>query len=180
MKNVVLGDILTSAPGRDLAALAPAPALLPGESIERYQLMRQAILADVAPKSAIEWLLAVDIVELSWEIERYRLLRHRVLMQYREKAIEQSLCQIDLPGIPLEADGLARQQVRRNAWCWRIDEDAAREIESRLLAYGFDQHTISAESLAQARESYLLFQALLDAAQGRRMSLLREIRYHRA
>lgn len=180
MKNVVLGDILASAPGQDLAALAPAPALLPGESIERYQMVRQAILGDIAPTSAIEWLLAFDIVELSWEIERYRLLRQRVLMQHREKAIEQCLCQIDLPGTTLESNGFARQQVRRNASCWRNDEDAAHQVEARLLAHGFDQYTISAESLAQAREFFLLFQSLLDAAQSRRASLLREIKYHRA
>jgi hypothetical protein len=46
VKKVALGDILTSAPEQDLATLAPPPALLPGESIERYQLMRQAILSD--------------------------------------------------------------------------------------------------------------------------------------
>jgi len=68
--------------------------------------MRQAILADIAPKSAIEWLLAVDVVELSWEIERYSLLRHRILMQYREKANEQSLRRIDPIEIPSESDGV--------------------------------------------------------------------------
>ena len=73
-----------------------APTLLPGESIERYQLMRRALIADIAPNSAIEWLLAFDVIELSWEIERYRLLRHKILMQYREQAIEQCLCRIDL------------------------------------------------------------------------------------
>ena len=57
--------------------------MLPGESFESYQMMRRAILSDIASKSAIEWLLAVDVVELSWEIERYRLLRHKILMQQR-------------------------------------------------------------------------------------------------
>jgi hypothetical protein len=142
--------------------------------------MRQAILSDIAPKSAIEWLLAVDVIELSWEIERYRLLRHKVLMQYREPAIEQCLRRIDLLEISSESNGLAHQRVRRNAWCWRNDVGAAHEIESRLAAHGFDQSTISAESLAQAREFFFLFQTLLDAAQSRRMSLLREIKLQRA
>jgi len=178
VKNIALGDIVTLE--QDLAALAPPPALLPEESIERNQRMRQAILSDITPKSAIEWLLAIDIVELSWEIERYRLLRHKILTQYREQAIEQCLRRIDLLEIPSESDGLARRQIRRNAWCWRNDVGAAREIESRLAAYGFDQSTISAESLVQAREFFFLFQTLLDAAQSRRMSLLREIKLHRA
>ena len=180
MKNVALADILTPAPEQDLTALTPPPALLPGESIEHYQLMRQAILSDIAPKSAIEWLLAVDVVELSWEIERYRLLRHKVLMQYREQAIEQCLRRIDLLEISADSVGQAREQIRRNAWCWRHNLDAAHEIEARLASHGFDQSTISAESLAQARECYFLFQTLLDTAQSRRVSLLREIKLHRA
>jgi hypothetical protein len=180
VKNVALADILTPVLEQDLAALAPPPALLPRECIERYELMRQAILSDIAPKSAIEWLLAVDVVELSWDIERYRLLRHKVLKQYREQAIEQCLRQIDLPEISSKSDGLARQQIRRNAWCWRNDKGAAHEIESRLAAHGFDQSSISAESLAQAREFFFVFQTLLDTAQSRRMSLLREVKFHRA
>ena len=176
MKNVALADILTPALEQDLTALAPAPTLLPGESIERYQLMRQAILSDIAPKSAIEWLLAVDVIELSWEIERYRMLRHKVLMQYREQAIEKCLRRIDLLEISPESEGLARQQIRRNAWCWRNDVGSADEIESRLAAHGFDQSTISAESLTQAREFFFLFQSLLDTAQSRRMSVLRDIK----
>jgi hypothetical protein len=50
----------------------------------------------------------------------------------------------------------------------------------RLAAHGCDQSTISAESLAQAREFFFLFQTLLDAAQSPRMSLLREIKIQRA
>lgn len=180
MKNVALADTLTPALEQDLAALVPAPALLPGESIDRYQLMRQTILSDIAPKAAIEWLLAVDVVELSWEIERYRLLRHKVLMQCREQAVEQCLRRIDLLETSSESDGFAREQIRRNAWCWQHDKDATPEIESRLAAHGFDQSTISAESFAQAREFYFLFQSLLNAAQSRRMSLLREISCYRA
>jgi hypothetical protein len=76
VKNVVLGDILTPALEQDLTALAPPPTLLPGESIERYQLTRQAILTDIAPTSAIAWLLAVDVVDLFWGIERYPQLCH--------------------------------------------------------------------------------------------------------
>ncbi|UPJ51738.1 hypothetical protein IVB30_10520 [Bradyrhizobium sp. 200] len=104
------------------------------------------------------------------------MLRHKVLMQYREQAIEQSLRRIDLLEISPESDGLARQQIRRHAWCWRSDKGAADEIESRLAAHGFDQSTISAESLTQAREFFFLFQSLLDTAQSRRMSVLRDIK----
>src|SRR5207249_734152 len=80
----------------ELEVLAPSPLLLPGESREHYQALRQAIFADLAPRSAIEWLLAIDIAELSWEIQRYRCLRHQLLETQRQQAIAAALRRIDL------------------------------------------------------------------------------------
>ena len=40
----------------EFEVLAPPPLLLPGENLERYHALRQAIFADLAPRSAIEWL----------------------------------------------------------------------------------------------------------------------------
>ena len=40
----------------ELEALAPPPLLLPGESLDHYTTLQQAIFADLAPRSAIEWL----------------------------------------------------------------------------------------------------------------------------
>lgn len=159
----------------ELEALAPPPLLLPGESPQRYHLMREAILLELAPESAIEWLFAIDVVELSWEIQRYRLLRHKLLESYRQRAIEHSLRHIDLAGIPPELAEQASQHIRHNARIWRIDPGAATEIEARLLAYGFDQHSISVEVYLQAREVFLAFEALIASAHNRRMSLLRDI-----
>jgi hypothetical protein len=179
VRNVARADLGSVEPEQSLAALAPAPTLLPGESLEHYQLMRRALIADLAPNSAVEWLLTFDVIELSWEIERYRVLRQRILLQYREQAIEESLLRIDLlesahPG------SVGRRQIRHNARCWRTDAIAAREIETRLADQGIDQSTLDAECLAQAREIFLLFQALLDSAQSRRGGVLKEIKFHRS
>jgi hypothetical protein len=173
-------DLITRLSPEDLATLAPPPGLLPGESLERYHFMRQAIVSDIAPQSAIEWLLVIDIIELSWEIERYRLLRTNVLRNFRQQAIEQGLRRIDLAGSFPEDDPTANRHIHRNAVDWQIDPDAASEIETRLAAHGIDQQAINAENFVQAREHYLLFQALLDSAQGRRIALLREIKLLRA
>jgi hypothetical protein len=45
----------------EFEVLAPPPLLLPGESLEQYHLTRQAILSEIAPRSAIEWLLVIDV-----------------------------------------------------------------------------------------------------------------------
>ena len=159
----------------EFEALAPPPLLLPGESLEQYHVIRQAILPEIAPRSAIEWLLAIDVVELSWDIRRYRLLRHKVLENYRQRAVERTLSQIDTIGIPPPFEDDANFYVRLNALSWRVDPAAANEIDARLASYGFDPHSISAEVFAQAREMYLTFENLMITAQNRRVILLREI-----
>ncbi|WP_198293684.1 hypothetical protein [Bradyrhizobium sp. WSM2793] len=80
-------------------ALCPPPQLLPGENIDNYQTLQAVIFRDPDPQSAIEWLLAIDVVELSWEMQRHRVLRHRPLSTYRKKAGEMTLRRVDLAGI---------------------------------------------------------------------------------
>ncbi|BBO03834.1 MULTISPECIES: hypothetical protein [Bradyrhizobium] len=163
----------------ELEALAPPPLLLPGEQLEHYQALQQAIFADLAPRSAIEWLLAIDIAELSWDIQRYRMLRHKLLETYRQTAVEAALRRIDMVGIDPEFEAEAETYTLQNALSWRCDPVAASEIEARLAAYGFDQRAITTEVYVQAREVLVLFEGLLNAAQTKRMLLLREIRNQR-
>jgi len=163
----------------EFAALAPPPLLLPGEQLDHYHALRQAIFADLAPRSAIEWLLAIDIAELSWEIQRYRMLRHKLLETYRQKAIETALCHIDMVEIDPDFEEQAEYYTQQNALSWRIDPIAATEIEARLAAYGLDQDAITTEVYVQAHEALVLFEGLLNAAQTKRTLLLREIRHQR-
>ena len=59
------------------------------------------------------------------------------------------------------------------------DPLAASEIDARLAACGFDAHAINVEVYVQDREILVLFESLLNAAQTKRMLLLREIRNQR-
>lgn len=163
----------------ELESLSPLPLLLPGESHEKYQLMRQALFAELAPHSVIEWLLAIDVVELSWEIQRYQVLRHKLLEHYREKAIEQCLRHVDLLGLPSGAKESAHHHLRNNAQIWRTDPKAASEIEARLAAYGYDAQTVNLQVHLEAREIFPAFETLLISTQTRRLSLLREIESRR-
>jgi hypothetical protein len=163
----------------EFEALSPPPLLLPGESLDHYHALRQAIFTDLAPRSAIEWLLAIDVVELTWEIQRYRILRHRLLATYRHKAIEAILRRIDMAGLAPDFEDEAEYYTRQNALSWRLDPIATTEIEARLASYGFDQHSINTDVYVQAREIFVLFESLLNAAQARRLLLIREIKKHR-
>jgi hypothetical protein len=162
-------------PPPEFEALLPPPLLLPGESLQKYQLMRHAIFEEIAPRTAIEWLLAIDVVELSWEIQRYRMLRHKLLEHYRQKAIEHGLRCIDLAGIPPEVQQIANHHIRQNAQTWRVDPKAASEIAGRLAAHGFDEHSVNMQVYLEAADLFLTFEGLLNSAQNRRLSLLREV-----
>lgn len=172
-------ELIVTALPVEFEALAPPPLLLPGKQLDHYQALRQAIFADLAPRSAIEWLLAIDVAELSWEIQRYRVLRHKLLETTRQKAIEVALRRIDMAGIDPDFREQAESYTLQNALSWRIDPMAASEIEARLAVYGFDQPAITAEVFVQARELLVLFEGLLNAAQTKRMLLLRELRNQR-
>ncbi|QOZ75361.1 hypothetical protein XH83_07855 [Bradyrhizobium sp. CCBAU 53351] len=159
----------------EFEALCPPPQLLPGENIDHYHAIQAAIFRDLAPQSAIEWLLAIDIAELSWEMQRYRVLRHRVLNTFRQKAIEMTLRRVDLAGIAPDFQDVGEIYTINNALDWQLDASAALDIEVRLQSYGFDQHAISMEVYVQARDILALFESLLNAAQLRRLMLLKEI-----
>ncbi|MGT2504146.1 hypothetical protein ACVOMS_31665 [Bradyrhizobium guangxiense] len=160
-------------------ALCPPPQLLPGENIDHYQALQAVIFRDLDPQSAIEWLLAVDIAELSWEMQRYRVLRHRLLSTYRQKAVEMTLRRVDLAGIAPDFQDVAEIYTIGNALDWQLDASAALDIEARLRSYGYDHHAISMEVYVQAREILALFESLLNGAQLRRLMLLKEMNNHR-
>lgn len=156
-------------------ALCPPPQLLPGENIDHYHAVQAAIFRDIDPQSAVEWLLAIDIAELSWEMQRYRVLRHRLLKAYRQKAVEMTLRRIDVAGIAPDFQDVAETYTIKNALDWQLDTSAALDIEARLRSYGFDQHAISMEVYVQAGEILSLFESLLNGAQLRRLLLLKEL-----
>jgi hypothetical protein len=153
--------------------------LMPGESLNDYEAIRDLIIREIAPQSGIEWLWAADLIELSWDIVRYRTLRQRMLKIRRQDAIDIMLQRLDLPGIPRAFRQSARDQTKLNAEQWRTDPIANAEIESRLTVQGIDEGSVNAEVLIQSRELFIMFDSLMQSAQTRRILLLREINRRR-
>ena len=69
----------------------------------------------------------------------------------------------------------AHHHLRQNAQTWRADPKAASEIEARLAAHGYDAQAVNVQVYLEAHEIFLAIEALLNSAQNRRLSLLREI-----
>jgi len=101
---------------RFYSTLTTAPALLPGEDPDHYQLIRDAVVREIDPQTAIEWLFVSDLVELSWDILRYRRLRQKVLEASRELAIQAILERIDLAGIEEDDRPLACNISSKTSW----------------------------------------------------------------
>lgn len=59
----------------ELEGFTHEPCLLPRESRREFETIRRMIIDDIRPKTNIEWLWTLDLVELSWEIHRYRCLK---------------------------------------------------------------------------------------------------------
>jgi hypothetical protein len=163
----------------ELTPFTEPSCLLPGESLRDFQAIRQMMIEDIQPATNIEWLWALDLVELSWEILRYRRLKERILGAHRQTAIEAILQRLDGAGMPAHAGPIVQIQSRRTAAEWRCDPEAALDIEARLNRNGIDSADINAEVLVQARTLFLLFDQLMQSAQSRRIGLLREISIRR-
>lgn len=172
-------DLLPLSVPEDLKIFEESSCLLPGESRQQFEIIRKMIVNDVRPKTNLEWLWVLDLIELSWEVLRYRRMKEKILEIYRVDAIASILQQMDGIGMPSQSRAFVESNSRRNAIEWRDDPAAASEIEARLAAGGFDTAAVNAEVYLLAQVSFGFFDRLMQSAQSRRKNLLREITGHR-
>src|SRR6476659_1080495 len=132
------GPIVAFSPPAELKTLEEPSSLLPGENLHEFQTIRQMIVEDIRPTTNLEWLWALDLTELSWEILRYRRLREKILQSYRTKAVAAILQRLDGAGIPSQTQSMVQIYCEQAADDWRRDPDAASEIDARLQRNGFD------------------------------------------
>ena len=159
----------------ELKTFEEPSCLLPGESRREFELIRQMMIEDISPRTNIEWLWTLDLIELSWEILRYRRLKEKTLQVYRGNAIASLLQRLDSAGMPAQSRIMVQARCERAATEWCDDREAASEIETRLERNGFDSAAINAEVFAQAQQAFGLFDQLMQSTQHRRIVLLREI-----
>jgi hypothetical protein len=136
----------------ELKTFEEPSCLLPSESRREFEMIRRMVIEDVGPKTNLEWLWVLDLIELSWEILRYRRLKEKTLQIYRANAIAFILQRLDGAGMPMQSRAIVQTRSERTAAEWCEDSDAAFEIEARLERNGFDLFAINAEVFLQARE----------------------------
>jgi hypothetical protein len=172
-------DLLPLSVPEDLKIFEESTCLLPGENRQQFEIIRKIIINDIRPKTNLEWLLVLDLVELSWEVLRYRRMKEKILEIHRVDAIASILQQLDGIGMPSQSKAFVQSCCRRSSVEWREDSTAASEIEARLTASGYDTAAVNAEVLLLAQVPFGFFDGLMQSAQSRRINLLREIAVHR-
>jgi hypothetical protein len=111
----------------ELMPFSESSFLLPGKNLRDFEVVRQMMVDDIQPKTHVEWLWTLDLVDLSWEILRYRQLKKRILDAHRVVAIEAVLRRLNGEGMPPEAMPIVKLQARRAAAEWRERERRADE-----------------------------------------------------
>jgi hypothetical protein len=172
-------ELLPLSVPEDLKIFEESTSLLPGENRQKFEVIKKMIINDIRPKTNLEWLWVLDLVELSWEILRYRRMKEKILEIQRVDAIASILQRLDGVGMPSQRQTFVQSCSRRSSVEWREDSAAASEIEARLTACGFDAAAINAEVFLLAQIPFGFFDGLMQSAQSRRINLLREITVHR-
>ncbi len=135
--------------------------IMAGEDQKQFEALRWMIIGEVSPKSPLQRLLCLDLVEQSWDVLRYRRLKQRILATRRECAIRAVLEKIDGAGVA-DSDRVESESAKA-APAWRDDPHANSEIERRLTQAGYNQQEIDAEVFVQAGASFLLLDRLMHA-----------------
>jgi len=63
----------------------------PGERREQFFQLFEAMVDELGPNSALEWLLCIDLAWNMWDIERYRLWKNAIVVVNQRRAVEEAL-----------------------------------------------------------------------------------------
>src|SRR3954463_2660003 len=126
------------------------PPLVRDEKREDYELFFSAIVADVKPCGAMDWLLARDVADLSWEIKREKNHKGMVVKIAQSDLISKLLSPSKpsllglphvIPGAP-KTDKIARQ--------WINDSEIQKKVGNQLAKKGYDASYILTAALNRA------------------------------
>jgi hypothetical protein len=153
------------------AALAGAPALVPGESPTSFDELLARVTATLQPSDVIEQMFIRDIVDLAWEALRLRRLKANLMASLAHEGMMQLLR--PLAGHPNNSALLAR------AWAAR-DQDAVSKVEATLAAAGLTTDHVAAATLAARVSDFERIDRMAAYAEVRRNSALHELDRHRS
>jgi hypothetical protein len=165
-------------PPQELAHLFADPPVARNERREDYENLLAAIAAGVKPADAIEWMHALDIADLSWEIRREKSLKLHVIKTAETNVVERLLTPPSKPS----ADGsptyfgafLTDPQARDEARQWASgDPEVRRKVDKILADRGEGAPYILHRALQNSHSEIDAIDKRIATYEQRRMAILR-------
>jgi hypothetical protein len=169
---------------KNLVRFFGEPPLVGNESRRDYDIFFDAVVSDVRPTDAIEWLYTVDVINLSWEILRERRFKSDIFIIYQREAIEEAITETaDIPsdtGLePMRAALVFLQTASNIAKRWLHDLEYRSEINAALAADGYPSQVVLALAYQKAASQIDAADRRIANAEARRTTLVREIERRR-
>ena len=156
---------------RELSLLYKS-ALLPSESADEYNALRDGLLMHLKPRDMIEHIYTASIVHIDWEVVRTRRHKAMIVSIARREALVGLLDQhLDLFNYDSSHD-LARRFFTNKA--------VKKQVLKSFRPYGLDEAAIEAEAGRISMDHTERLDRRLAELESRRDRLLRQIDNHRA
>jgi hypothetical protein len=150
-----------------LESLFGQPPLLKGEDKTRYQRLRAAVVADLEPESAFDWISAQDHVDKLWEEQRYKRAATALTNGGLLKALQFYLNDL-IRGLTLtDAEDLALNYFSTNA-------EEKKEVISLLAQHGITMAELLAKAAQLEGPGLLMFDRMVAARENGRRLLRKE------
>lgn len=150
--------------------------LLPGETAEQYDALRDSIVQQVKPTDVIEAIWVKDIIDLIWEAKRLRRWRGQILAQARLEAAADLIRPAFQLANPMQMDGITGPSVDTLAAGWSSGKKSAQDqVDKYLHERDLTAEDVTARAFLLHLPSIERVDRLASLADQRRDSLLREI-----
>lgn len=153
--------------------------VLPGETEFEYLEMFSMMVIDISPQDNIEWLCAIDLASLWWEIQRYRSWRVAIIKANRAAALTDALYRSDPNYRLLGPQSAIQAQAKADAEKWHNDPGQRDKLNVQLKEHGFNAQGINAHAFVAGQMPLASIDRFLASARVQVNVLLREINVRR-
>jgi hypothetical protein len=149
--------------------------LVADETVESYKKFFCAIVADLDPADATDWLYAKDVVDLSWQIRRERMVLVGVIKLMQMEVVRDLLKATFDSADALEAAVYRIFSASNDAQRWASDPATRKEVDARLTARGHPPSAVLAEAYMRGASYIEAIDKRIASYEARRVGIVREI-----
>jgi hypothetical protein len=156
------------------------PPLLPGETDDDFYCLFELVESDLLPDTDMEWLWAIDLAWLWFDIWRYRRWKNAILLINRRAAVENALAKTDPEALEIGGmNPMITAKSRVDAEALRLQTNSQDRLNRRLQAHGYDAEAINAAAFVQGLDALTTIEKFLTSARHQIVVMFREARLHR-